>query len=71
MRINELQSIVRARQQRGQYGPWSVADNESTPEQHATQDALAAALAVLKSRGFRAEVTVRLLDGLKVSRDNF
>lgn len=42
-----------------------------TPEHHATQDALAAALAVLKSRGLRAEVTVRVLDGREVSRDNF
>ena len=42
-----------------------------TPEHHAAQDALAAALAVLKSRGLRAEVTVKVLGGREVSRDNF
>ncbi len=44
---------------------------EFTLEQQATEDALAAALAVLKFRGVRAEVTVKVLGGREVSRDNF
>ena len=44
--------------------------SEFTAEDHAVQDALVVALALLKERGFHACVTVTLANGREVSRDN-